>query len=159
MKVSKSALLAAGVTTVVGLSSLGVAGLASAATDTGSSTLVDKIAQKFNLNKDEVQKVFDEQHEVRRAEMRQKRTDTIARAVKDGKISQEKADQLTAKLKELESFMDGLKDKTHQERHEAMKTKMDELRNWADENGIPDSLLRGPRGGHGHGHRMHGPES
>ena len=68
----------------------------------------------------------------------------------DGKITQAQADLITAKHAELKTFMESLKDKTAAERMEAMKTKMDELKQWAEDNDIPLQYLHlGMKGPHG----------
>jgi hypothetical protein len=122
--------------------------------DTGSSTsIVEKIASKFNLNKAEVQKVFDEERTVHEAEHQQAMKDRLAQAVKDGKLTQDQADKITAKQAEMKAYMDSLKDKTHEERHMAMESKRTELEQWAKDNNIPTEYLgkMGGRGGHGGG--------
>jgi len=60
--------------------------------------------------------------------------------VKDGKLSQDLADQLVAKQKELETYHDSLKDKTSEERRDLMKTQLRELATWAKANNIPQNL-------------------
>lgn len=128
------------------------AGLVNAQSSTsGGTSLVDKIAQKFNLNKSDVQKVFDEDRASHEAERQQKMEERLTQAVKDGKLTQAQADAIKAKLQEMKTFMDSLKDKTEQERRDAMKTKMDELKQWAADNNIPKGYLpmgHGMMGGH-----------
>lgn len=137
----------------VGVTTLAGVGLVNAqSSQTSGSGLVDKIAQKFNLNKDDVQKVFDEDRASHEAEMQQKMDERLTKAVKDGKLTQAQADAIKSKLSEMKSFMDSLKDKTEDERHEAMKTKMDELKQWATDNNIPKGYMpmgHGMRGGPG----------
>lgn len=136
----------------VGILALAGMGAVSAEGQNGSS-LVDKIAQHFNLNKEDVQKVFDEAKDERQAEHEQKLKDKLDQAVKDGKMTQAQADQIVAKLKELKDFRTSLKDKTPQERHEALKDKRDELRQWAKDNNIPLRYLMplgGPHPDRGH---------
>lgn len=154
----KKSLAIASAITSIGLASIASVGLVGAAqsTTSGSNTLVDKIAQKFNLNKDDVQKVFDEDRQTHEAEHGQKQADRIAQAVKDGKLTQEQADKITAKLKELkaqrEAERDSMKDKTEEERRIAMETRRAELEKWAKDNNIPLEYLHG-LGGRG---RVHG---
>jgi hypothetical protein len=50
--------------------------------------------------------------------------------------------------------MASLKDKTHDERHEAMKAKRAELQTWATDNNIPAQYLRFAFGHGGKGHGM-----
>jgi 2C-methyl-D-erythritol 2,4-cyclodiphosphate synthase len=138
----------------------GIAGLVttqavSAANDSSGQSLVDRIASTFNLNKSDVQKVFDEEHKSREAERQQKLEERVKQAVDDGKISQDLADQLIAKHKEMQTYRDSIKDKSADERRSLMKTKMDEMQKWLKDNNIDKSLF-GPMGGRGFG--GHGPD-
>jgi hypothetical protein len=148
----KKPLLLAGIAGIVGLAS--ITGLAAAATDSNTGTsLVDRIATRFNLNKDDVQKVFEENRAEREAEHQQKIEERLNQAVTDGKITSVQKDQILSKLSELKTFMETLKDKTHEERHTAMEQKRTELEQWAKDNNIPTEYLRFLHGrGHG-GHR------
>ncbi len=144
-----------GVITSVGLATVAGAGIASAATNSnGQQTLVEKIASKFNLNKDEVQKVFDEEHASREAKHEQKMNERLDQAVKDGKLTQDQADKLKAKLKEMHDIREKNRD-SKQENREAMKKQMDDFKQWLKDNNIPDEYGM-PMGGPGRGHRDHG---
>lgn len=126
------------------------------------SSLVQKIADKFNLNKDDVQKVFDEQHDEMRKTMEAKHQERLDQLVKDGKITEAQKTLIQKKMKELqaqrESERDSFKDLTPEE----MKAKMDqhrsEMENWAKENGIDpkyfmgDFVIKIKGGGHGEKH-------
>lgn len=146
----------------IGVASLGSAGIVSAATNSNSNnpkqSLIDSIASKFNLNKDEVKKVFDEQHESREAEREQKMSDRLSEAVKDGKLTQDQADKLPAKLKEMhearEANHESMKDKTGAERKAARQAERDAFKQWLTDNNIPEDF-GGPMGqkGEGRGHR------
>lgn len=147
---NKKLMMAAGTAVVVGITGAVGAGAASAATSPSTSqTMVDKIAQRFNLNKADVQKVFDENKALHRQEREQKVSDRIDQAVKDGKLSQDQADQLKAKLEELQALHDSLEGKTKEEHRTAMRAKMDELIKWAEDNNIPRSLLGPAHAGRG----------
>lgn len=162
----KKHLLAAGVAATVGLSAVG-AGVAHAATTNSASTdpmssMVDKIATKFNLNKADVQKVFDEQKTEMQAERGQKVKDEVAQLVKDGKLTQAQADAINAKRAEVqkdrEANRDAMKDKTQAERKAEMDKKKAELEAWAKQQGIDSQYLRYVMGGGpGHGHGPGGP--
>lgn len=146
----KKSLAVASIVTTLSVAALAGVGLVNAQSSTQSGTgLVDKIAQKFNLNKSDVQKVFDDDRAAHDAQRQQQMEDRLTQAVKDGKLTQAQADAIKAKLQEMKTFMDSQKDKTPQERHDAMKTKMDELKQWATQNNIPTEYL--PMG-----HGMHG---
>lgn len=155
----KKPLLVAGIASTVALGGVAGSGIVSAATPgngspSGQSNLVDAIASKFNLNKSDVQAVFDQNRQNREAERQQKFEARLDRAVKDGKITSAQKDQILAKQAELKSYMESIKDKSPKERHQLMKTKLDELKAWAKENNIPLQYL-GPGGVHGsHGRHM-----
>lgn len=146
----------------IGIASLGSAGLVSASTNSGNDnpkqSLIDSIATKFNLNKDEVKKVFEENHEAREAEHEQKMADRLAQAVKDGKLTQEQADKLATKLQEMhetrEANREEFKDKTPAERKAARQAERDAFKQWLADNNIPNEF-GGPmeRHGEGRGHR------
>lgn len=160
MAVKKLALLS-GAIAIVGLSSIAVLNVASAANQTNKEdTLVSKISQKFNLNKSDVQKVFDEEHLAREAEMKANYESKLTQAVKDGKITEDQKTKLLAKEAELHTYMQSLNDKTREERKTAMDVKRTELEKWAKDNGISNDYLPGPMGGKGKmmggGRGMHG---
>lgn len=163
----KKSLAVAGVASGIALAGITGSGMVSAASDTSStgsaangsggiSSLVDKLASKFNLNKSEVQAVFDEDRSAREAERQQQVEERLTQAVTDGKITEEQKTKILAKLKEIKADMeanrDTMKDKTAEERKAEMDTKRTELETWANDNGIPVEYLRlgmGGPGGHG----------
>lgn len=136
--------------TAIGLAAAVGTGVVSAQSQSSGTGLVDKIAQKFNLNKADVQAVFDQNRKDHEAQRQQDMKSKLDQAVKDGKLTQDQEDKLVAKFKEMDSYRDSLKDKTEDERHTAMKTKMDEFKQWLKDNNISEDLVRlgGP---HGHG--------
>ncbi len=150
-RMNKKLLLPAVTLLVVGASIFGVHGVLAADTDNPESTLVQKIATKFNLNQDEVQKVFDEEHAVREAEMQTKNEDRLSQLVTDGKITEAQKTLILNKQKELKANRpdkDSFKNLTPEERKSQMEAKKTELENWAKENGIDIKYLFG-FGGHG----------
>lgn len=139
----KRSLMVAGAVATVGLSSLAGVGIASAYSGMhAQSDIAAKIAQKFNLNEGDVQKVLDEDRAAHEAEFEQKRQEQLNQAVKDGTLTQDQANQLTAKEKEMKDLATSLKDKTPEERRSAMKAKMDEFKKWIEDNKIPEAVLK-----------------
>lgn len=63
--------------------------------------LVSKVASKFNLNKSDVQKVFDEDHATREAAQAQKQSDRLQKLVDAGTISAPQKMKLRQSLKNL----------------------------------------------------------
>ncbi len=127
---------------------------ASAATD--SANLADKLATKFNINKDEVQKVIDEEHEARhterQAEMQTRLEERLSQAVTDGKLTEEQKTKVLEYVKSQEGFRDSLKDKTPEERRAAMEAHREEVKKWASDNGIDETFVMfggHNKGGHG----------
>ena len=139
MKIPKS-LLVAGAIATLGLAGATGLGVASAATSsaTNGTSIVDRLASKFNLKKEDVQAVFDEDHAAHEAEHRQEVSDRLQKLVDEGKITAEQKTKIEAKQKELQA------------EHDTDKTS---LETWAKENGIDMQYLRmgGGPGGRGHG--------
>ena len=120
--------------------------------------LVNAIAQKFNLNTNDVQAVFDQQHTQmrvqRQGEMDQKFADKLAKAVTDGKLTQAQANLVISKRAELKAQMIDLKDKTKEEIQTIRKTHMDSLKQWASDNNIPINYIQLGFGGQKKGGMM-----
>ncbi len=156
----KKQLIVAATTATLGMAGL-AGGAAFATTQSGSTTdpmgnLVSAIATKFNLNKSDVQKVFDEQRTQMDAQREQAVKDQIAQLVKDGKLTQAQADKINAKRAELEKEREANRTSDQNLTAEQRKTKMDEHRTaidtWLKDNNINTQyayLLMG--GGRGHG--------
>ena len=161
-----------GVIAAAAVATVGVAGLtatqavlaATDSTDNPESSLVDKLATKFGLNKSDVQAVFDEDHSEREAEHEAKAAERLQALVDDGTITAEQKTAIEAKIAEMkaerESERDSFKDLSADERKAKMEEKKAELDKWAEENGIDLTKLRGilmgGRGGHGPGGPGHG---
>lgn len=125
------------------------------------SSLISAIAQKFNLNVSDVQKLFDEQHtqmeSQRGTEQSARITERLTQAVTQGKLTQSQADLLKAKQEELRVFHESLKGKTREECKAAMDKKIAELKEWAKANNIPDEFANFGPMGRGPGGRGRGP--
>lgn len=171
MQIKKSLMVAGAVATIGIASTAAGVSAATSSTGDGGNTIVDKIATKFSLDKNEVQKVFDEDKATHEAERKAKVEERLSQAVKDGKITEEQKSKILAKLEEMKSEMDkhieGMKDKTPEERKALMEQHRTELEKWASDNGIPMEYLRvmhvkhGGPGGHGGGEfrmRLGGPD-
>lgn len=154
MKLRKSLIIAATVGTV-GVASMVGSGLANAATGTAGTSLVDKIASTFNLNKADVQKVFDQNRSDREAQQQAKVEADLSQAVTDGKITADQKAKILAKRSELQAQRDAdkasMQTKTDAERKAAMDAKRAEMQKWASDNGISTEYLRYVAGGHGRG--------
>lgn len=155
----KKQLITAGIVAAVGTAGVVGSGVANAQSGTTSTTnpmssLVDAVASKFNLNKADVQKVFDEQRTQLEAEREQEIKDELAQLVRDGKLTQAQVDKITAKRAEMKQEREAARSNTSQSR-ETMKKELDanrsELETWAKDNGIATKYLHFVIGGGHHG--------
>lgn len=143
-----------GLAIALGIASITAAHAATSATGTNPmSSLVQAIAQKFNLSSADVQQVFDQQHAQMDAQRSQAMTDRINQAVTDGKLTQDQASKILAKKAELEALHKSLEGAADE--RTAMKTQMESLKQWATDNNIPVQYLffmggHGMKGGAGH---------
>lgn len=113
---------------------IGGASMSAFAQDNSSNgSLVDKVASKFNLNKQEVQSVFDEDRQAHQAEQKAERSTELQSKVDDGTIT---AEQKTAIEKKMEEM---------QVSREQSRTSLEE---WAKQNNIDVKyVMMGGRGG------------
>lgn len=118
------------------------------------SDLVQKLTDKFGLNREEVQSVFDEHHQEMMANMQAKEEERLNQLVTDKKITEQQKQLILQKKEELrtqhQNEMQNLKDKTVEERKAIMEQHRQELENWANQNGIDVQYLMGFKG---FGHR------
>lgn len=151
MIAAAAATLSLGAIAPLGMS---VAAHAASNTTTGTS-MADKIASKFNLNKTDVQKVFDEDRATHEADRTQAEKERLATLVKDGKITQAQSDKIAAKLAEMKSEMEAnrtaMQSKTEAERKAARDANKAALDKWANDNGIDIQYLMPAHGGPGGG--------
>ena len=125
--------------TAVTIGIVGLAGIASAQTSTNGTSLVDKIATKFNLKKADVQAVFDANKSEKQAEHTADVSARLQSLVDKGTITADQKAKIEAKQAELKT------------EREAERTA---LQKWATDNGIDAKyLMGGDMGGHG---GMHG---
>lgn len=153
----KKSLMVAGAVATIGVAGIAGLGVASAATNpSGSSdSLIDKLATKFNLNKSDVEAVFEEEKTEREAEHQQMIEERLTELVADGKLTEDQKSKILAKQAELKAQLEeeheALKDKTKEERRAVIEQKREELKAWAEENNIPTEYLRFIGGFHGPG--------
>lgn len=110
-----------------------------------TANLAQAIASKFNLNKDDVAKVIEEQHQA-------KMNDRLTQAVKDGKITEDQKNKIIAKQAEIKPKLDAARAETDEaKRKAAMDAIHTEMKQWSKDNNIPKGFgMMGP-GGRGHG--------
>lgn len=145
MSINKKFVALAVTAGVVGAGTLGSLAMAESSGDT-YPPVVDKIATKFNLNKDEVKKVFEEERASHEAEHKQRLEAKLTQAVKDGKLTEDQKSKLIAKLEEMHK--NRVEDR--QEAKAEREAKRDEFKKWAESNGINlEDVMPAPNKGHG----------
>lgn len=120
------------------------------------SALVQKIADKFGLNVDDVQEVFNQDRQERQEEMRAKFEERLSDDVAGEVITEDQKQLILQKREELEAArqanMESMQDLSEEERRTAMETEREELKTWAEENGIDLKYIMGGFGMRGGGH-------
>jgi len=165
MNVSKKMLFTGAAVTVMGLAAGGAALVSADSSSTstdGKTSLVDKIASTFGLDKTKVQAVFDQNRQEHEAAQTTKVTADLDKLVSSGKITsaQEKLilDKRTELQTQREANRDSMQSKTDAERKAAREAERTSLEQWAKDNGISTDYLRYVVGGP-HGMGMHGPDA
>jgi len=137
--------------------SLGVFGLDKVKADEDGiyPPIVQKLVERFNLNTEEVKQVFDEERSERQQQMQVRFEERLNQTVSEGKITEEQKQLILAKHEELqaerEAEQESFKNMTQEERREGMEAKQNELKSWAEQNGIGLEYLFGGFGMHGKG--------
>lgn len=141
---------------------------AQSATGDPQSSLITKIAQKFNLQESEVKAVFDQEHTERHAKMQQQFSENLSQLVTDGNITEAQKTAILSKMEEMrtkhEENREAMMNMTPDERRAAMEKERAALEAWAKEQGIDLSLIKGfrfgkgPGFGHGRGMKMEAPQ-
>lgn len=118
---------------------------ASADNSSPHDNIVQKIAEKFGLNQNDVQAVFDQVRQERQAERESKFEVKLSQAVTDGKITEEQKNLILNKHEELQSQREQNKEEwmslSPEERKTQMEQRRTQLQNWAEQNGIDINYL------------------
>jgi len=146
MKKELSYLLLTGA--VLALLGIGFVNVQAQNSETGEyPSIIQKLAEKFNLNIDEVKAVFDQNRKERWQEIQvnaqKKFEDMLDKLVVAGKITNEQKEAILAEKAEINAKREELNTLSQAERKEAMKNLNDELRKWAEQNGIDQKILFG----------------
>ncbi len=140
---NKKFVLAVAVVAVAAISFLGVT--AQASHNGEGETLANRIATHFDLDKKEVQGIFDEY----KTEMKDRKGSKMMGNFTDSTLTEEQQTALKEKYAELKEQKKALKDQnlTKEEMITEMKTIHAELITWAEENGIDlKSIKSGKKG-------------
>jgi len=127
------------------------------AQDSGSyPQVVQRIAEHFGLNQDEVAEVFEEVHAEHHAEMLTSFEDRLSEAVENGDITEDQKQAILDKHEEMQAKMDEIRsqDLSREQMHDQMKAYHEELKAWAENEGIDIPFMNLKFGGNGHGDRM-----
>jgi hypothetical protein len=152
----KQIILSALVLSVVGIAAAGVSTVAAQTTTARDSSLIQKIADKFKLNKTDVQTVFDQDRQEKQATKETQYQARLDQLVKDGKITKAQEKLILDKHKELESKrrseFQNKQNLTADQRKAEMQQERTDLNTWATNNGIDIRYLMGGFGMGMHGH-------
>ena len=158
MNTLSKSLIVATIVGTVGMGTLATGAIANAESGTSTSTdpvssLVDKLASTFNLDRTKVQEVFDAQRTEMETKRAQKVSDRLDELVTAGTITSAQKSAIETKLAELkkerEANKDAVKDMSDEERKSKMDEKRSEMERWAKEQGLDLSKLKGVFGGPG----------
>lgn len=109
---------------------------AQAETQTTTNPIVQRIAERFNLNQADVQEVFDTHRTEMQQEHQKLLEEKLNTAVSEGKITEEQKATLLERMNQKHEAIEEFRDLTREERHERMEQKREEFQNWLTENNI-----------------------
>lgn len=104
--------------------------------------LVQRLADEFGLQEEEVEQVIEEVRQERHEQLYQAWIDRLNTAVVLGKLTQEQMDALVVKQNEVMLGMNALREVAPQERHEAVSKIELEFKQWAQDNIIDEKFLK-----------------
>lgn len=140
---NKKSLLTITAVTILGAGVLGSSSVfAQTTTNTQNpmSSLVQKIATKFNLNQSDVQAVFDEVHAKRDAQRKAQVESQLTQWVTEGKITEAQKQLILQKRQELQAEREAnrttMQNLTTEQRQAQKEAQRAELEAWAEQNGI-----------------------
>ncbi|MFA5355172.1 MAG: hypothetical protein WC302_00315 [Candidatus Paceibacterota bacterium] len=141
---------------IMTLVAVGILGftVANAQADNGGfhSALIQELVERFNLNEQEVQEVFDEFEAENKEQMEERTSQEFTN------LTEEQKTAISEKMEEMKQKMEGIKDLSGEERQEAIDQIKEGMEAWAEENGIDAPCFRGMFGRGGpHGQRVEQP--
>jgi heat shock protein HspQ len=98
--------------------------------------IVQRIADEFNLNVSEVEEVFDDERDERRAEMYALFAERLNDAVSEGKLTEDQRDVILEHHEDMQNQMESLTGLTHDERKQKIREIHEEFRLWVESEGI-----------------------
>jgi len=115
--------------------------------------LVERLAERFGLDKDEIMDFLEQLKDEKSLEMEERFQDRLDELVENGDITSSQEEAILEKKEELEAFKEYMEDMTVSEAREALKDLREDLKDWAEENDLelkylfPRAAKRGERGG------------
>jgi hypothetical protein len=140
---------------VLGAGSVGLGVAHADSSTTGPGSLVQAIADKFHLDKAQVQQVFDDHRTQAQANQEQRYADRLTQAVKDGKLTSAQQAALLAEHKQLQAELDAARNQAGPGRHATMDKVRTEATDWAKANNLDAKWLMPGPGRRGHHGMMH----
>ena len=104
--------------------------------------IIERIAEKFNLNKDDVKNVFEEVHNERAADMYANFVERLDDLVAEGKLTAEQKQALLDKHEEIQKELESLSGLDRKSKTQKVREIQQEFRNWADSQGIDLTQIR-----------------
>lgn len=105
-------------------------------------SLIQRLVERFNLNRGEVEEVFEQHREERQNEQRAQREERLNQAVASGKITEDQKNALIAKINEWRAERENIRNLS-EERHEKMREHHEEMRQWMEGNDVERGLFGG----------------
>jgi polyhydroxyalkanoate synthesis regulator phasin len=104
--------------------------------DGGYLPMVERFAERFDLDPDEVMDFVEELREERIAEMEANFEEELDELVEKGEITDEQKQAILDKKEEMKAFRESLEDMTVADAREALAEMKEDLKDWAEENDI-----------------------
>lgn len=119
-------------------------------------SLIQKLVDRFNLNKDEVEETFQQHREEMQEQRKQQREEHLNQLVSEGKLTEDQKNALIAKMEENQAeraaSREEFQNMNWEERREARQEHREEMDKWLEEQGIDEDVLgRFGKGLGGHG--------
>lgn len=144
LNASKILIIAVAALVVLGLGTMIVAAAEDSSSTTSYPPIVQRLADTFNLNPDDVAKVFEEERQARIEERNAQFESWLDTLVQEGKLTEEQKDAIVAKREEIQSRMEEIRNiDDPEERRDAMLDLRIDILTWAQENDIDPYFLKG----------------
>ncbi len=134
-------ILAASITAVIlmsfgAISLFGIKAVSAQKLDNDYPSIIQNLSERFGLNAEDVQNVFEETK-------KERSTERLNNLVEDSVITEEQKDMIIAKHEELKEKIDSVNNKelTEEERRDELKQIHKEMKEWIEENDIPEEVV------------------